>query len=258
MEKGIPISIAVLLLALSMIGKSYSIESLDDFLSSNDIKLEINPPLEDIGIKIIDPVFDGDGFLGHIQNTRDKPIIIDEVIITFYDSQGKVVGLHKPYPDIAMFTNRLNTNQSSPFDFDMRFDIPSEQIQKSSKVKIDFDISETYSNNKEQKLALKSGDNYKDSNIFLTSLGEISNTGDAKASLHSIRAAIYDKNNQIVAMGMAWTQPRELEPNESGAFEITTAIPSDTNIAYVSFFVDSDKYSIIEPNHNITIDSQDD
>jgi len=40
----------------------------------------------------------------------------------------------------------------------MRFDIPSEQIQKSSKVKINFVISDASSNNKEQKLALKSGD----------------------------------------------------------------------------------------------------
>jgi|GEM_PF-3834638 len=99
MQKVIPISIAVFLLALSLlIGKSYSIQSLDDFLSSNNIELEFNPPLEETGIKIIDPVFNGDGFLGHIQNIRDKPIIIDDVTITFYDSQGKVMGLYNAFP----------------------------------------------------------------------------------------------------------------------------------------------------------------
>src|SRR5215203_1348820 len=257
MQKVIPISIAVFLLALSLlIGKSYSIQSLDDFLSSNNIELEFNPPLEETGIKIIDPVFNGDGFLGHIQNIRDKPIIIDDVTITFYDSQGKVMGLYNAFPYSNMFTNHLNANQLSPFNFDMRFDIPSEQIQKSTKVKIDFVTSETSPSNKEQKIVLKSGDIYKKFNTFLTSLGKVSNTGSAKVSLDSIRTAIYDNNNQIVATGMALKQPRELEPNESGAFEITTRIPSNTNIAYASFFVDSDIYSMIEPNLNVTINSQ--
>ena len=229
----------------------HAIETLEEFLTSNDIGLEFNPTLEDSKLRLIDPVFNGLEFVGHIQNIGNNHIIMEDVLFTFYDPLGKMIISFTKFSSEDMFSNNLKPEEISPFKFDINFGI-LRQIAEASKVKIDLDIKIIDEIKKEEKIEVNSIQIYQDLG-YLKLFGEIINKGNYSVDLTDVRVAIYDSNDQIIDIETAHFQPKTLESKESGSFGVIISRVSETENDYVKLFVDGDKYSMIKLENNITV-----
>ena len=245
------IFILIFLILFLSISDTYAIETLDGFLISNDIELEFNPSLNISKLKLIDPVFNGLEFVGHIQNIGNDHVSIGETLFTFYDPKGKAIISFTKFSSKDMFTNQLRPNEISPFEFDIGFGI-LKQLAETSKVKIDLDIQKVSNIKKEGKIEFRNTELYQDFGYWEL-LGQVVNNGNTTVFLENIRAAIYNGNDQIVNTETAHFQPKKLEPNEHGGFGIIISRSSEIDNYYANLFVEGDKYSMIEPMNNITI-----
>ena len=246
--------IVIILIFFILFSNPYSIhaiETLEEFLASNDIKLEFNPTLEDSKLRLIDPVFNGLEFVGNIQNTGNDHIIIKDTLFTFYDPLGNRIISFTKFSSEDMFSNYLKPGEISPFKFDIGLGI-LRQIAEAFKVKIDLDVKIMEEIKKEEKLEFNNILIHQDFG-YLKLSGEIINNGNYTVDLTDVKVAIYDSNDQIIDTETAHIQPNTLEPKESGSFEVIISRVSETDNDYVNLFVDGDKYSMIKLENNITV-----
>lgn len=155
---------------------------------------------------------------GEIKNNSDKTITNITLSSQFLDINNNVLGNYSRNPEI----NTLNPNQSSPFEIIYLEPTSIEKV-------VNFSISVDYKIGKEKPKLLYIDD--VNDRLDFTGLyyinGEITNTGTNTANNVTVIAIIYDKDEKILSITKAITEPFVIVPKDKAAFGLAFNAKSD-------------------------------
>ena len=177
--------------------------------------------------------------IGEVRNNAATPMEFVEITSTFYDSAGKVVGTGSAFTDIDI----LRPTETSPFDILLT---DEQQSKKIDNYKLSVSGDET-SEAKPAKLKLNVGDSFTDSIDTYHIVGEVTNQGDQVTRFVEVAGAFHNDQNQVVAVGLSYTDPSDLGPGVTAPFEILVSTPNIDQIKSSTLNVQSDDYSMILP-----------
>jgi hypothetical protein len=191
------------------------------------------------------------GFLhvvGEVQNKENYTVSFVEVSGTFYDDNKEVVATRFTYAEI----DAVRSEEKSAFDILVR---DKEQIPKIKSYQLSVQGEIDGAPPKLAMLKLSVGDGYADASGFYHQVGEVTNIGTETAIFVGVAAAFYNNgggrgttnNTEIVVAGFTFTQPKNIEPNQSAPFDILVKAPATSinQIRSASVNVESDQYSMV-------------
>ncbi len=76
----------------------------------------------------------------------------------------------------------------------------------------------------------------------------MTNQGNQKATFVKVSGASYNSSKAVIAAGFTYTDPKDLEPGQTGPFVITVIAPTANEITSASLNVDSNQYSSVLQN----------
>ena len=119
-----------------------------------------------------------------------------------------------------------------------------EQSKKIDNYKLSVSGDETFKS-KPANLKLNIGESFTDSIDNYHIVGEVTNQGDQVTKFVKVAGSFYNNQNQIVAVGLSYTDPHDLNPGVTAPFEILVRAPTVDQIKSARLNVQSDDYSII-------------
>ena len=173
--------------------------------------------------------------IGEIENDSGRLQQLVEITATLYDTQNNVVGRPIGYA----FIDVMRQGEKSAFHLIFT---DSAQVAKIASYKISISPTIVLAD-KPRNLELKVGDGYLDAIGFYHLVGEITNNGDKTASFVEVSVAFYDKDNKIVDTAVGYTNPSDIAPGATEAFEILSVSPSGHAIVKASVNSDSTQYA---------------
>lgn len=206
-------------------------------LSSNNHPVQGYPnnDLKTIKIKLTQDQYNYKHLLGLVQNIGNKTV--NQVITTarFLDSDNKSIGNFSKQTDITT----LNPNEITPFDI-LIFDKNIYNKIKDYVVNINFNFTK----DKDKKLLIESNKSHLDVNGFFFIDGKIKNIGQVYSNNTTVTSVTYNKNNELIGVWKAQTEPYSIPPSLEASFSIpiTDKIQS-FQISNYTLFAESDKFT---------------
>jgi hypothetical protein len=194
-----------------------------------------NNGLKTIKVKMTQDQYNYKHLLGLVENTENKTV--NHVIITarFLDSSNKSIGNFSKQTEITT----LNPKEISPFDI-LIFDKNIYDKIKEYVVNINFNFTK----NKDKNLVIESNKSHLDVNGFFFIDGKIRNLGQAYSNNTTVTSVTFNKNNELLGVWKAQTEPYSIPPLLEASFSIpiTDKIQS-FQISNYTLFAESDKFT---------------
>ena len=194
-----------------------------------------NNGLKTIKVKMTQDQYNYKHLLGLVENTENKTV--NHVIITarFLDSGNKSIGNFSKQTEITT----LNPKEITPFDI-LIFDKNIYDKIKEYVVNINFNFTK----NKDKNLVIVSNKSHLDVNGFFFIDGKIRNLGQAYSNNTTVTSVTYNKNNELLGVWKAQTEPYSIPPSLEASFSIpiTDKIQS-FQISNYTLFAESDKFT---------------
>jgi hypothetical protein len=163
--------------------------------------------------------------VGVLLNNTSSNQYIDDIVVTFYDAQGAIVGVWGPYPNAYV----MSPGQRAPFK-DYSSDIPVGWTRYTVEVYHNETSRRPYS------FAFSNTNYYYDAYDCLHVVGRITNSDSRPTSFLEVYATLFDTQDNIVNCDS--TFPAELDPGESTTFDISIC-ESTAGWAYFELGADS-------------------
>ena len=154
--------------------------------------------------------------VGVIWNNTNGNRSIRDIIVTFYDSQGSIVGTCEPDP-MAYY---MAPDQRAPFKAAL-------SSEPTGWVRYSVEVYHAETNNKPFRFSFSNVSHFHDGAGSLHVVGRVTNTDTRATSSMKVYFTLYDVSDQIVNCEMEY--PPDLSPGEAATFDI--AIPRDEPIA---------------------------
>ncbi len=194
-----------------------------------------NNGLKTIKVKMTQDQYNYKHLLGLVENTENKTV--NHVIITarFLDSGNKSIGNFSKQTEITT----LNPKEITPFDI-LIFDKNIYDKIKEFVVNINFNFTK----NKDKNLVIESNKSHLDVNGFFFIDGKIRNLGQAYSNNTTVTSVTFNKNNELLGVWKAQTEPYSIPPLLQASFSIpiTDKIQS-FQISNYTLFAESDKFT---------------
>jgi hypothetical protein len=194
-----------------------------------------NNGLKTIKVKMTQDQYNYKHLLGLVENTENKTV--NHVIITarFLDSSNKSIGNFSKQTEITT----LNPKEITPFDI-LIFDKNIYDKIKEFVVNINFNFTK----NKDKNLVIESNKSHLDVNGFFFIDGKIRNLGQAYSNNTTVTSVTFNKNNELLGVWKAQTEPYSIPPLLQASFSIpiTDKIQS-FQISNYTLFAESDKFT---------------
>ncbi len=194
-----------------------------------------NNGLKTIKVKMTQDQYNYKHLLGLVENTENKTV--NHVIITarFLDSSNKSIGNFSKQTEITT----LNPKEITPFDI-LIFDKNIYDKIKEYVVNINFNFTK----NKDKNLVIESNKSHLDVNGFFFIDGKIRNLGQAYSNNTTVTSVTFNKNNELLGVWKAQTEPYSIPPLLEASFSIpiTDKIQS-FQISNYTLFAESDKFT---------------
>jgi hypothetical protein len=194
-----------------------------------------NNGLKTIKVKMTQDQYNYKHLLGLVENTENKTV--NHVIITarFLDSSNKSIGNFSKQTEITT----LNPKEITPFDI-LIFDKNIYDKIKEYVVNINFNFTK----NKDKNLVIESNKSHLDVNGFFFIDGKIRNLGQAYSNNTTVTSVTFNKNNELLGVWKAQTEPYSIPPLLQASFSIpiTDKIQS-FQISNYTLFAESDKFT---------------
>jgi hypothetical protein len=159
-----------------------------------------------------------------------------KVVSTFYDNTGKVVGTDFAYTNVDV----LRPAEKSSFEIILN---DAQQSQEVSNYKLS--VSGDKTQPLPASLKLNVGSSHVDEIGAYHIVGEVTNQGNEKATFVKVFGAFYNSSNAVVATDFTFTDPQDLEREQTAPFEIIVSAHTANQITSASLNVDSSQYSSI-------------
>jgi len=185
--------------------------------------------------------------IGEFVNNQDKTLNFVKFIATLYDVSGNVLDTEFAYSIIDV----VHPYTKTPFEITV-----SGNVDMISKYEVQSSVSQ--SSPLPQKLELSPVRVFEDEYGYHHVVGEVSNTGESTAHFVKIISSFYDKNDDLVGVGWAYTTLDNIYPNGKSPFEIIISDFISTNgysfqkvYDSYSLFVTSQEYDLMYelPSH---------
>jgi hypothetical protein len=194
-----------------------------------------NNGLKTIKVKMTQDQYNYKHLLGLVENTENKTV--NHVIITarFLDSSNKSIGNFSKQTEITT----LNPKEITPFDI-LIFDKNIYDKIKEFVVNINFNFTK----NKDKNLVIESNKSHLDVNGIFFIDGKIRNLGQAYSNNTTVTSVTFNKNNELLGVWKAQTEPYSIPPLLQASFSIpiTDKIQS-FQISNYTLFAESDKFT---------------
>jgi hypothetical protein len=177
--------------------------------------------------------------VGELKNNSTDPLDFVKVVSTFYDDTGKIVGTDFPYANIKI----LRSGEKSSFALILN---DAQQSDKVSTYKLSVSGDKTQALPAALKLSV--GDSHVDDIGAYHIVGEVTNQGNENATFVQVSGAFYISSDAVVAADFTFTDPKDLEPEQTAPFEITVSAPTAIDISSASLNVENEQYSSIIEN----------
>jgi hypothetical protein len=206
-------------------------------LSLNNLSVQGYPnnDIKTIKVKLTQDQYKYKHLLGLVQNIGNNTV--NQVIISarFLDSGNKSIGNFSKQTEITT----LNPKEITPFDI-LIFDKNIYDKIKEYVVNINFNFTK----DKDKKLVIISSKSHLDVNGFFFIDGKIKNIGQAYSNNTTVTSVTYNKNNELIGVWKAQTEPYSIPPSLEASFSIpiTDKIQS-FQISNYTLFAESDKYT---------------
>ncbi len=174
--------------------------------------------------------------VGVLQNIGNKTI--NHIIITanILDKNHKSIGNFSKESEVTT----LNPKNESPFDI-LLFDKQIYNLIKMYKLDIKFNLTAF----KDEKLHIISDYSNLDSSGFYFINGKLQNTGLSFSNITTVTALTFAKNNKIVGIWKAQTEPYNIPPYSIASFSVPITDKNQSfQIGNYSLFAESDKYTM--------------
>lgn len=188
-----------------------------------------------------------DGFyhvVGEVENTGEQAVNSMKITATFYDSDDAMIATEFNYTCI----NVLLPKRKSPFEVIVANTTQAEKVHHYS-LTVDFSLTEALPLG----LEISSDSLYVDGGGRLHVVGEIKNIGEQTATHIKVIATFYDETGKVVASEFTFSDPDDLDPDQSAPFEIILAgIGTVPSVASYALTAESSQYAII-PEFSLSI-----
>jgi hypothetical protein len=176
--------------------------------------------------------------VGEVKNNSNDPLNYVEIVSTFYNTEGKVVGTDFTFSEVDI----LRPQEKSAFDIILDNAAQSQKVS-SYKLSVSGDKTEALP----AFLKLNVGDSNIDDLGYYHIVGEVTNQGKEKSTYVKVSGAFYDDKGTVVAAAFTFTEPKDLEAGQTAPFEIIVDEPNAAvrEIKSASLNVDSSQYSSI-------------
>ncbi len=198
--------------------------------SNNDVKT--------IKVKLIQDQNKYKHLIGIVQNIGNNSVNHIIISASFIDVSNKSIGNFSTQTDITT----LNPKEMTPFDI-LIFDKKIYDKIKEYIININFN----FTNYKDKKLAIVSDKSHLDINGFYFIDGKIQNTGNTYSNNTRVTSIIYNKNNELLGIWKAQTEPYAIPPSTIASFSIPiTDKIQNFQITNYTLFTESDKFTKID------------
>jgi hypothetical protein len=184
--------------------------------------------------------------VGEVENTGDMATQFTKVTATFYNSSNHVVAVETGYTEIDV----LLPGRKSPFDIMLL------RSQSGSLKVYNYSLTvswDNYAAGKPLALQILSNSSTIDGRGHMHVLGEIKNTGSLTARFTKAIATFYDANGTVVGEASSYTEPSDISPNQTAAFDIELTYTQQVmKVASYTLTAESMEYALI-PEYNQTL-----
>jgi hypothetical protein len=182
--------------------------------------------------------------VGEVENTGDMATQFTKVTATFYNSSNQVVAVETGYTEIDV----LLPGRKSPFSIMLLKSSGSLEVYNYS-LTVSWD---NYAAGKPLALQFLSNSSTIDGRGHMHVLGEIKNTGSLTARFTKVIATFYDANGTVVGEEWDYTEPSDISPNQTAAFDIELIYTQQVmKVASYTLTAESMEYALI-PEYNQT------
>jgi hypothetical protein len=184
--------------------------------------------------------------VGEVENTGDIATQFTKVTATFYNSSNQVVAVETGYTEIDV----LLPGRKSPFDIMLSESDGSLKVYNYS-LTVSWD---NYAAGKPLALQILSNSSRIDELGYMHVLGEIKNTGSLTARFTKAIATIYDANGTVVGEASSYTEPSDINSNQTAAFDIELTYTQQVmKVASYTLTAESMEYALIRARNQTTI-----
>jgi len=182
--------------------------------------------------------------VGEVENTGDMATQFTKVTATFYNSSNQVVAVETGYTEIDV----LLPGRKSPFSIMLLKSSGSLEVYNYS-LTVSWD---NYAAGKPLALQILSNSSRIDELGYMHVLGEIKNTGSSTARFTKAIATFYDANGTVVGEASSYTEPSDINSNQTAAFDIELTYTQQVmKVASYTLTAESMDYALI-PEYNQT------
>ncbi len=195
-----------------------------------------NDDLEIIKINLIEDQNKYKHLIGIIQNNGNKTTNQIIVSTNFLDVNKKSIGNFSKQTELRA----LNPNEITPFDI-LIFDKKINEKINDYLVNVKYNIT----NPKDKKLVIVSDNSKLEITGFYFINGDILNTGDLYSVNTNVISIVYNKNNEMIGVWEALTEPFDIPPSTTASFTIPiTDKTQNFQISNYTLLTESGNYSI--------------
>jgi len=225
-------NLRIFLTILAAISLLFSLINKPSFSENSNYDLEI------IKINLIEDQNKYKHLIGIIQNNGNKTTNQIIVSANFLDVDKKSIGNFSKQTELRT----LNPNEITPFNI-LIFDKKINEKINDYLVNIKYNIT----NYKDKKLVIVSDNSKLEITGFYFINGDILNTGDLYSFNTNIISIIYNKNNEMIGVWEALTEPFNIPPSTTAPFTIPITDKTQTfQISNYTLLTDSDNFSLLD------------
>jgi hypothetical protein len=197
-----------------------------------------NDDLEIFKINLIKDQNEYKHLIGIVQNIGNKTVNHIIVSANFLDIDKKSVGNFSKQTEIRT----LNPDEITPIDI-LIFDKKINEKINDYLTNINYNIT----NYKDKKLVLISDNSKLEITGFYFINGDVLNTGKSYSFNTNVISILYNKNNEIIGVWEALTEPFNIPPSTQAPFTIPVTDKTQTfQISNYTLLTESDNFSILE------------
>mgnify|MGYP001765487739 CR=1 FL=1 len=165
--------------------------------------------------------------IGELQNTGSQAADYVKVVVTLYDSAGKVVGTDFTYTEI----DTVLAGQKSPFEV---LELDNSVVSKMHDYELAIADANVTTTAPYRAFTILSQSHSVDITGSYHVVGEVRNTGTQSATYVKVVATFYDSAGDVVATDFGYTDPSTLAAGQTAPFEII--VLSQTQSAKISTY----------------------
>ena len=151
--------------------------------------------------------------VGEVENTGSQSVAFVTITGTFYDSNNTMIVTESSFATLEI----IPPGVKSPFQVIVTDQNQAEKVHNYSLAVTDSSVT---TKNLTKTLIILSNSSHISLSGFLNIVGEVKNNGSSESTSTRVAATCYDENGKVVAIESGFTDPQNLNPEQTAQFNL--------------------------------------